>query len=80
MTTLAIETIQKRLAELNYYFGEPDNAEGPLTYQAVVAFKAAHGLREREYLGPLTLALLFSDDAKPAETVKIQPGSATAAP
>ena len=58
--------IQTRLADLGYYRLRIDGIHGPGTSSAVVRFKAAHGLRARDYVGPQTLTLLFGKDAKPA--------------
>jgi len=60
-----IETLQDRLADLGYYTGVVDNEPGQLTSDAVVLFKKQHGLAARDYVGPLTLSILFSAEAKP---------------
>lgn len=59
-------TTQGRLADLNYYKGIIDGVEGPMTENAMSRFKGLHGFRERPYPGPLTLATLWSDEAKAA--------------
>lgn len=64
-----VETLQKRLKSLGYYTGEVDDIAGPLTEAAVVAFKAAHGYWPRPYVGPITIALLFSQVAKPKKAL-----------
>lgn len=62
----AAAAIQSRLAELGYYRLRIDGDPGPGTSRAVVDFKAAHGLLARDFIGPKTLAALFSADARPA--------------
>lgn len=59
-----VRSLQTRLKELGYYTGFLDGELGPLTSSAVVAFKRAHGLKPRDYVGPITLTKLFSDEAK----------------
>lgn len=71
-----VETVQARLAELGYLTDLVDNAFGPLTERAMIDFKRAHGFRARPYIGPLTLAALFSADAKPVE--RAGPGESAA--
>lgn len=61
-----VATTQGRLADLGFYRLRIDGVSGPGTENAMVRFKEANGLRARAYPGPLTLATLFSDDAKPA--------------
>ncbi|MEM8822026.1 MAG: TIGR02594 family protein [Pseudomonadota bacterium] len=61
-----LRTVQGRLAALGYYHLIVDGVPGPGTSNAVVRFKTAHGLRARDKIGPLTLRLLMSPDAKPA--------------
>lgn len=72
MSTRIIETLQERLKHLGYYGGGIDDSDGPMTQQAVIDFKAAHGLLPRSYVGPLTLTKLIDDNAhkkQPAPTV-----------
>lgn len=73
MALQIIETVQQRLQELGYYAGRIDGDGGDMTSRAVVDFKTAHGMAQRDYVGPLTLALLFSDAAKPREHAPGQP-------
>lgn len=61
-----IASQQGRLADLRYYRGRIDGACGPMTLNAFSDFKAAHGLRARPMPGPVTMASLWSADAKPA--------------
>jgi len=64
MSIRVIETIQARLQDLGYYTGQIDDEPGPLTSQAITRFKEDHGFVARDYAGPLTLALMFSDQAQ----------------
>lgn len=69
MSTFAsdlIKTVQERLRELGDYAGQIDGEPGPLTESAMSAFKARHGLWARPYPGPLTMATMWSAEAKPA--------------
>lgn len=59
-------TVQDRLADLGYYALKSDGVWGIGTENALVAFKEFNGLRGRPYPGPITMQVLFSDDAKPA--------------
>ena len=65
-TTDLVSTVQSRLADLGYYRLRVDGQEGPGTRNAMIDFKEAHGLRAREFPGPITLEALFSAKAKPA--------------
>lgn len=60
--------VQGRLADLMFYSGAIDGVFGPSTAQAIVRFKAQHGLRARDFVGPKTLAALFAASAQPAPT------------
>lgn len=51
--------IQKQLQTLGFYNGKVDGIRGPLTNQAIVAFKRSIGFRARDYYGPLTHAALM---------------------
>lgn len=59
-----VETVQERLQQLGYYTGQIDGEAGILTEQATTWFKDANGFLGRPYPGPLTIAALFSADAK----------------
>ncbi len=61
-----IATIQGRLADLGYYAGQIDGIPGPATENAMSRFKAAHGMRDRPFPGPLTMTALWSAAAKNA--------------
>jgi uncharacterized protein (TIGR02594 family) len=61
-----VATTQGRLADLGWYKGKVDGDEGPMTENALARFKAAHGMRERPYPGPLTMATLWGSAAKVA--------------
>ncbi|MBB3034068.1 NlpC/P60 family protein [Alteriqipengyuania lutimaris] len=50
--------LQRALAAAGFDPGPIDGIHGPKTDAAVVAFKAAQGLRARPYVGPLTLEAL----------------------
>lgn len=63
-TSQMISTVQERLASLGWYTGKIDGESGPLTENATARFKAAHGLKERPYPGPLTMTTLWSEKAK----------------
>lgn len=65
-TSDLVKTLQERLRELGDYTGMIDGEAGDLTEAAMSAFKARHGMWGRPYPGPLTLATLFSAEAKPA--------------
>lgn len=66
--------IQTRLAELGWYQGFMDGQHGPLTSSAIVRFKQAHGLRARDFVGPLTLSTLFGSDARTYEPPRPKAG------
>lgn len=61
-----VASTQGRLADLGYYRLRIDGIAGVATENAMARFKEAHGLRSRAYPGPVTLAALWSHDAKPA--------------
>jgi len=52
---------QRRLKALGFYHGKIDGDRGPLTNDAIVAFKISIGYRARSFLGPLTMAALFAN-------------------
>ena len=60
-----VTAMQHRLAQLGDYRLRIDGLPGPGTSAAIVAFKERHGLRGRDFVGPLTLEALFAPDAKP---------------
>lgn len=53
--------IQAELKRLGFYAGRVDGDRGPLTNQAIVAFKKSIGFRARDYYGPLTHQALMGD-------------------
>lgn len=65
-TTNVVRALQQRLAELRYYHLRIDGKPGPGTSDAVIRFKRAHGLLPRDYIGPVTMARLWSPEARPA--------------
>ncbi|NDW04055.1 NlpC/P60 family protein [Jiella pacifica] len=64
-----VKTFQGRLQGLGYYHGEIDGDAGTMTSSATVAFKTAHGLAARDYVGPITMTTLFSTAAKAAPII-----------
>lgn len=52
--------IQARLKSLNFYSGKIDGGRGPLTNEAIVAFKRSIGFVARPYYGPLTHEALMA--------------------
>lgn len=60
-----ITSTQTRLKELGYYNLRVDGISGPGTEEAMTRFKEVSGLRERPFPGPITLGLLWGDDAIP---------------
>jgi len=65
---------QGRLADLGYYTGTVDGLAGPMTRNAMVDFKRAHGLRARPFPGEITMGALWSPDAKPRPVLPPRPG------
>lgn len=61
-----VAAIQHRLSEMGYYALKIDGDPGAGTRNAVIRFKANNGLRARDYIGPKTMAALYSAQAKPA--------------
>ena len=59
-----IASQQTRLAALNYYGGQIDGLDGPLTYNAFSMFKADNGMLGRPLPGPLTMSVLWDKSAK----------------
>jgi peptidoglycan hydrolase-like protein with peptidoglycan-binding domain len=53
-TGLAVETVQRRLADLGYQVHEADGQFGPETHHAVVAFQKVNRLGRDGVVGPLT--------------------------
>jgi uncharacterized protein (TIGR02594 family) len=68
-----ITAFQQRLTDLGYYRGTVDGDAGTLTEKAVIDFKRNNGLNPRPYVGVLTLAAMFDDDAKRAAQIPITP-------
>ncbi|MDD9910202.1 MAG: TIGR02594 family protein [Ahrensia sp.] len=69
-----ITALQHRLKEKRWYRGKLDGISGALTSSAIVDFKQAHNLRARDFVGPVTLGRLFSEDAKAAPAPKRKRG------
>jgi len=63
------KAIQQRLKDLGFYSGKVDGDRGPLTNQAIVAFKKSIGFVARDYYGPLTHEALM----KIAHSTKEEP-------
>jgi uncharacterized protein (TIGR02594 family) len=61
-----VAAVQQRLADLHYYTGPVDGTANLALEAATAAFKQAHGFLSRPYPGPLTLGLLFSENARKA--------------
>jgi len=57
---------QGRLADLGYYSGRIDGKPFAATQNAMSRFKAANGLRDQPFPGPVTMNMLWSHNAKPA--------------
>lgn len=62
-TTLGI---QERLIALGYNPGPPDGIDGPRTRKAVKAFQRDKGVTVDGKVGPVTRALLFETETRPA--------------
>jgi cell wall-associated NlpC family hydrolase len=61
-----VMTLQKRLMELNYLaIDEPTSYFGKATKEAVKLFQRQHVLQQDGICGAETIALIYSDDAKP---------------
>ena len=61
-----VMTLQKRLMELNYLaIDEPTSYFGKATKEAVKLFQRQHELQQDGICGADTIALIYSDDAKP---------------
>ena len=56
--THTTKDLQSALAAAGFNPGPIDGIHGPKTDAAIVAFKAAQGMRARPYVGPLTLEAL----------------------
>lgn len=65
--------VKKKLVELGYLSKATHNVYGTDTYRAVKAFQSANNLEVDGIVGPLTWAIIFSDDSdnEPIEAVKI---------
>lgn len=59
-----VQAVQTRLKELGWYSGGVDGDAGPRTEAAVIDFKRASGLNPRAFVGPVTLSMLFDEDAR----------------
>ena len=66
----AVVKLQLRLKELGYYTGAADGVAGSGTVSAIKAFQKKNDLRQSNTADVITLALLYSDQALPAKTVK----------
>lgn len=53
--------VQVRLAELGHYKGAIDGIFGPASSRAIRAFKRSVGLRDRDYIGPITYLRLMGE-------------------
>lgn len=60
-----VRQLQQRLKELDYYTGEVDGQYGSGTREAVRFFQYQHGLENDGVAGQQTLAVLYSNQAKP---------------
>lgn len=74
---LAIQGLQRRLAELGYYTGKIDGIYGPGTRGAVAAFQQASGLAETGLVDAVTQSRLISPEA-PAAPDSLSPGDDSA--
>ena len=68
-SSAAVKAMQKRLKELGYLSGSADGAYGQATKAAVIAFQTANGIKADGKAGTTTLNLLYSDDAKDADSL-----------
>ena len=66
----AVVKLQLRLKELGYYTGAADGTAGSGTVSAIKAFQKKNDLRQSNTADVITLALLYSNQALPAKTVK----------
>lgn len=62
-----IRDLQNRLKELGYFNSTATGYYGSITKQAAIDFQKNHGLTADGIVGKNTRAILFSDDAKPAD-------------
>lgn len=62
-----VKQLQQRLQELGYYTGKIDGDYGKGTKSAVIAFQQQHKLDADGVAGEKTLAMLYSDQARPFE-------------
>lgn len=65
----AVKAMQKRLKSLGYLSGSADGSYGQATKAAVIAFQTANGIKADGKAGTATLNLLYSDDAKDADSL-----------
>ncbi len=69
-----VATQQSRLADLGYYSGKIDGRARVATAKALEDFKVNNELRARPYPGPLTMARLWSDQARRCPVAQERPG------
>ncbi len=61
-----IQTLQQRLMDLGYLdIDETTQYYGPATAGAIAFFQRQHGIEQDGVCGPKTLAIIYTDDAKP---------------
>lgn len=61
-----VAKLQQRLMDLGFLqIDEPTNYYGPATNLAVQYFQRQHGLEQDGVAGPLTLGMIYAEDAKP---------------
>ena len=65
----AVKAMQKRLKELGFLSGSADGSFGQATKAAVIAFQTANGITADGKAGTRTLNLLYSQDAKDADSL-----------
>lgn len=66
MESAEVTTLQQRLMDLGYLqIDEPTQLYGPATRTAVEFFQRQLGIQQDGICGPETLALIYSEDAKP---------------
>lgn len=65
----AVKAMQKRLKELGFLSGSADGSFGQATKAAVIAFQTANGITADGKAGTRTLNLLYSQDAKNADSL-----------
>ena len=70
MENSEVTQVQSQLKELGYFSGTTTGYYGPVTEAAIEKFQKANNLEVDGKTGPLTIAKLFSDDAKAYEALK----------